>query len=78
MTQLLAVLTIVGKVFDKLPDYIQKKKNKFYKLYREYEYEISKEYHKRDDARIDELTIELHALIVSFGDEIRKEDTKTV
>lgn len=78
MNILPAVLSIVSKAFDTFPDYVQKKKQKFYELVKEYEYEKAKPNHKRNDARVDELVIELHTLIISFGDEIRKEDTKTV
>ena len=46
------LLSVVGKVMDKLPNYDQRKKEEFYKLRTKYENEKSKEYYMRDDNQL--------------------------
>jgi len=46
------LLSVVGKVMDKLPNYTQKKKEEFYELRTQYEEEVAKEYPNRDDNKL--------------------------
>jgi len=43
------LLSVVNKTMDMLPDYEQRKKEKFHKMQRDYNNEKNKEYPQRDD-----------------------------
>jgi len=43
------LLSVVNKTMDMLPDYEQRKKEKFYKMQRDYSNEKNKEFPNRDD-----------------------------
>jgi hypothetical protein len=63
-------MSIADKLMDKIPNYDQRKKEKYYKLKRKYENEKSKVWHERDDQRIDLLRYELCDFLKIFNSEI--------
>lgn len=65
------LLSVTGKLLDKLPDYDQRKKEKFYKLQKEYNEEITKEYPQRDDNKIANLRDEIKLFTSTFIKEIQ-------
>ena len=63
-------LGLADKLMDKVPDYDQRKKEKYYKLKRKYNEEISKKYSERDDHLIGCLSDELCDFLETFNEEI--------
>lgn len=63
-------LSIVDKFLDKLPNYEQKKKEKYYKLKRKYNEEITKDYDLRDDNLVIVYRNELLDFLKTFVSEI--------
>lgn len=55
---------------DKLPNYTQKKREKFFELQKSYMEETLKEYHLRDDAKVVYLIKELTIFMKTFQEEI--------
>lgn len=68
MEILLVSLKVISELLPKLPNYNQTKKNKFYKLLKDYEDEIRSEV--RDDQRADNLRSELIRFLEVFRVEI--------
>lgn len=64
------LLSITGKVLDKLPNYSQKKRKQFYKLKTAYDEEINAIPKYRDDQKIDQLWDELRNFIIIFNQEL--------
>ena len=65
-----ALLGVIDKVIDKIPNYEQRKKDKYYKLKKEYFEVINSE--NIDHNLADKLALELRLFIDSFGNEISK------
>lgn len=65
------LLSVTGKLLDKLPDYDQRKKEKFNKLQKEYNEEITKEYPQRDDNKLANLRDEIKIFTSTFIKEIQ-------
>ena len=65
-------LTFGGKLLDKIPDYDQTKKNKFFKDSKRYLEEKSKAFPLRDDDLILNLKDELTAFMDAFNKELSK------
>ena len=64
-----AALSALSSVMSKLPDYDQRKKEKFYKLKAKYENELNKV--DCDDQLIDDLRDELRLFFEVFAEEIQ-------
>jgi hypothetical protein len=56
---------------DRLPDYEQRKKEKFHKLLRKYKDEVSKNYPQRDDLLVSHYADKLRDFLKDFANEIR-------
>ena len=65
-------LSAIEKLLDHLPNYEQRKRDKFFKLKKEYVEEINKEYYQRDDDKVLNLRDELIVFLESFQKEISK------
>lgn len=70
MIDLDLALGVVDKVLAILPNYSQRKRAKFYKLKKEYDFEKIKNYYDRDDELIIILRGELRVFIKAFQTEI--------
>jgi len=64
------LLGVVGKILDKLPTYSQKKKEKYYKLVRKFDIEMSRNYDNRDDNQVGLAKMELERFVQVFSSEI--------
>lgn len=67
-------MSIVDKLLDQLPSYLQRKKEKIFKLTQEIFEENQKEYgtgpNSKDEAKLAHLSFELEALLKIFGEEL--------
>ena len=63
-------MSLTDKLLDKMPDYSQGKKEKYYQIKRKYVREMSKDTPYRDDVRIDEYRDQLLVFLKSFNSEI--------
>lgn len=68
-----AALSIVDKAMDLIPNYDQRKKQKFYKMRMQYEDEKNKEYPHRDDNLVGIYRDRCLQFIAIFADEISGE-----
>jgi len=64
------LLVVVGKILDKLPNYSQRKKEKYYKLCKQFENEMSRDYGNRDDNLVGVYKMELERFVKVFSSEI--------
>ena len=64
------LLSVTDKLMDKLPDYEQRKKEKFLKMKRRYENEKAKQYPDRDDNLIGVYRDRILRFIAIFNSEI--------
>ena len=64
------LLSVTDKLMDKLPDYEQRKKEKFLKMKRRYENEKAKQYPDRDDNLIGIYRDRILRFIAIFNSEI--------
>ena len=76
-----SVMSIVDKLLDQLPSYLQRKKEKIFKLTQEIFEENQKEYgtgpNSKDEAKLAHLSFELEALLKIFA-QIQKMLTQSV
>lgn len=63
-------ISLVDQILKKMPDYEQRKKEKYFKLKKEYVFE--KNSSNRDDNRMCKLRDELRLFVESFSNEISK------
>ena len=64
------LLIVVGKIINRLPNYNQKKKEKYYELVKKYDTEMSRTYDNRDDNQVGIAKMELDRFVKVFSDEI--------
>jgi hypothetical protein len=64
------LLTVVGKVIDRLPTYSQKKKEFYHRLVSRFETERSKSYDMRDDNLVGLYKMDLQRFLSVFNEEI--------
>lgn len=74
LNTLLAVFSIVDKTMDMLPNYDQRKREKYHDLKKDYLEEINKVYPERDDDRILNIRDKLQLFLEDFSKEIRQKD----
>lgn len=67
------VLQLTNELLKKIPNYDQRKKEKFYKIAEEYQRAMSVDYKYRSDNRIDDLRDQLKLFSRTFLDEIKNE-----
>lgn len=65
-----ALFSVTDKLLDKMPDYDQRKKEKYFKLRTRYNDEFKKDYPSRDDDLILNLRDELLSFIDTFSKEV--------
>lgn len=68
-------LTFANNLMSHIPDYDQRKRERFFKLKSEYQAEKVKEYHLRDDQRLLNLKDELEIFLQSFSKEVNNENS---
>jgi len=73
MDYLAAVLQIANKLMDKIPDYDQRKKEKLFKLSKEYQEELVRPRDMQDDDLIANLQDEIKLFVTTFAKEIEND-----
>ena len=69
-------LEIISKMMDLLPDYEQKKREKFYDLRMELMEELNKPYEDRDDAKVVYVSKQLAIYMEAFSQELNNVEKK--
>lgn len=73
MDYLQAALQIANKLLDKIPDYDQRKKEKLFKLSKEYQEELVRPRDMQDDDLIANLQDEIKLFVTTFAKEIEND-----
>lgn len=76
LTTLTAFFGFAGKVYDKLPDWLQKKKDEFYRLEKAYYAEWTKPTSERDGRYADQVRIDLETFNSAFWRELESSAVK--
>jgi len=70
MQWIFTVIKLIDKVMDRMPNYEQRKKEKYFKLKKKLLDESKKPNHLKIDGRIDDLVDELILFVDAFSEEI--------
>lgn len=71
LTLITALLSAVGELMDKLPNFEQRKKEKYFELKQELYDELNKPSYKRNHGRISELMDDIVQFMEAFGQDIK-------
>lgn len=72
-----SAIELVKDIMEKLPNYEQSKKEKYFKLRTKYYEELKKEEHEKNDQLIDDIYDELRLFVDSFREEIKTESFRS-